>query len=209
MKKVLIAVFSTVILSTNTYALFGGKDNGITGMYKGKESISLNYDGVKLLNKCSFDGRLGYNALSLGAAGAAWSLGPIGIIGTFILVQSYKQSVCFNNSYVRENIFKVKLEAKVVETSSERITLMISSQDKKKCAGFSIKLIGEPDGFGGYDLFKNKESYLKNEVFGTATYAQKELDIAISQEISMLTKGRNGHNCIWDLKHGLNVNLKK
>ncbi|EPZ50163.1 hypothetical protein M902_1152 [Bacteriovorax sp. BAL6_X] len=209
MKKLISMLSLVALLSSNTYALFGKKDNGIAGVYKGKESISLNYDGVKILNKCSFDGKLGFNALSVGAAAAAWSLGPLGIIGTFFLVQGWKQGVCFDNSYTRENIFKVKLEAKVVQTSSERITLMITSKDKKKCAGFSVKLIGEPDGFGGYDLFKNKESYLNNEIFGTATYAANELDIAVSESLTLLTKGRHGHKCVWDLKHGLNVNLKK
>ncbi|WP_419168615.1 hypothetical protein [Halobacteriovorax sp.] len=208
MKKLIATILCVSVMSTSSMAFFG-KEKGISGRYKGKERISLNYNGIRLLGDCNGDSRFGFNAASLAAAGLATLLSPAASVATFALMQGWKQAACVDKSVGRTNIFKVKLEAKVVETNSERITLMISSKDKKKCAGFSIKLIGEPDGFGAYDLYKNKDSYLKNEVFGTATYADKELDIAVTEALELYTKGRNGHNCLWDLRHGLNISLKK
>ena len=196
-------------MSTSTMAFFGKKEEGIAGKYKGKERISLNYSGIKLLNDCKGDVKLGFNIIALTGAGLAALLSPAASAATFALFQGWKQAACIDNDYTKTNIFNVKLEAKVVKTNSERITLVISSNDKKKCAGFTIKLIGEPDGFGAYDLYKNKDSYLKNEIFGTATYADKELDLAVTEELQLYTKGRKGHNCLWDLKHGLNISLKK
>lgn len=206
MKK-LITIFTLLTLASfNTNAFFGKKE--ISGEYKGKERIALEYLGASFLKGCSSYKLGNYELLALLGTGIAYSVSPITGLITLAASQGTVGVLCFDQSVTKTKNYNIRLKASVTKTSSDRISMVITSQDKKKCAGFTLKLIGEGDGFGGYDLYKNKDSYLKNEVFGNATFHGGKFDLSISEDMSMFTKGRKGYNCKWDLEHGLNVRFK-
>ncbi|MFG1501556.1 hypothetical protein ABMA70_15215 [Halobacteriovorax sp. XZX-3] len=108
----------------------------------------------------------------------------------------------------KNKTFNIRFNADITKSSTGRITLFITSQDKKKCAGLGMKFIGEEDGFGGYDLYRNKEEYLQNLNIGTLTFNGKNVQIVIPQDMTKQSNGNHGTECTWDLQYGLDLKLK-
>ncbi len=122
---------------------------------------------------------------------------------------SWNHFLCLNlENEWKNRTFNIKFKANITKSNTGRITVFITSQDKKRCAGFAMKFLGEEDGFGGYDLYRNKDEYLQNLNIGTLTFNGKNVQIVIPENMTQETNGNNGTECTWDLQYGLDLKLK-
>ncbi|MFG1501557.1 hypothetical protein ABMA70_15220 [Halobacteriovorax sp. XZX-3] len=214
MKKQLMSLILTTLLCFNSYALFGAKDDGISGEYKGSQRVALTYTGINLYSRCSnykHHEFWFYHLLGTGVGAVIVGTGTLAVpfIAIPILaIEGARVANCAGNVTNTRSI-KAKFEAKIFETNTQRITLALKSEGKKKCAGISMKVIGESDGFGGYRLYKDQEAYLNNVELGNVLYSGKEIELSIARGIKLYSKGRNGDTCTWNFEHGLGLTLKK
>lgn len=118
--------------------------------------------------------------------------------------------LCFDyeDYYGKSKTLNIKLDVQITKSSTGRITVLLKSQDRKKCAGFAMSFIGEEDGFGGYDLYRNKKDYLQNLNIGTLTYQKGKVNISIPENMTQKTKGTNNYTCTWNLDYGLDLKVK-
>lgn len=186
--------------------------------YQGKAPVALTYLGTgwKTQNgNCewfsiafvSVAGVGGGTAAAVGWWGAASATvataAGVAVVGAVAGFAVY----CTDSHKTKETTLEAKLKAIISKKSEDRVSITLESKSAKRCGGFNLKLIGEDDGFGNYELFANKEAYLENKPMGSMTEAGSKVLINISEPMTIITKGKKGFDCRWDLANGLNAEL--
>lgn len=116
--------------------------------------------------------------------------------GRSMVAVSYGSRWDANKSF--KDTFDLPISAFLLHTTNGRVSMSLKSEMVEGCIGFNLKVLGESDGFGNYDLFASRKDYLENNILGTMTMNGKELFISIADLNVKSTKGRNGHDCQWD-----------
>ncbi|MGE3611222.1 MAG: hypothetical protein AB7I27_16640 [Bacteriovoracaceae bacterium] len=204
MKTLLLALILGTSLSTKSFA-------EESSSYEGKTQVNLKYngwvDGCRGSAKEFGVGGAYVGALFIGTGHASWAMAAAGGAGGFLLVGGITLALCAESDSPKEKLLSVKLKTVVTSVGTDRINLFITGPSKKGCAPLNISAIGESDGFGNYELFVNKEAYVDNKVLGTLSRAGDKFQLNITNPLSVITQGKKGHDCIWDMKHGLSVEL--
>lgn len=184
--------------------------------YKGKAQLSLTYLGTGWSSeyncsstKASIDGSMFSMLLGGGAAMASGVILPVGVGVVAIGFGAYTLINCTDTNKIKQDTLNADLTASIIESTNERVTLSLQSKKKNGCAGFAFNTLGEDDGFGNYELYANKEAYLENKSIGTMTKNGKKLLINITEDMTIITKGKKGFDCRWDLTNGFSAELKK
>lgn len=201
MKNLLLA---TLIAITSVSSTSVKAQQQSSAQFNGTTPVSLTYlgSGIKKDNGC------------LGMVGTTGTIASIFIIaggpGVWVGLGAYAflTAACTDRAMVKQKSINMKLSAAISSTSSDRVTVLLKSKASKKCAGFSMNLLGETDGFGNYELYANKEAYLANTSLGTMTKLGDKLALNIEEPMTIITKGKKGFDCRWDLTNGLNAELK-
>ena len=117
-----------------------------------------------------------------------------------------KMMISLTNSDDKTDTSDTRISATMIETKNGRISIYLASEMREGCIGFSLRALGESDGFGNYELYENKQAYLDNLVMGTITQIGNELRIQMHDLKTKVTKGKKGRDCKWDF--GNNFFLK-
>lgn len=196
MKKIiLMTLLSTLALNPlSSYA------ENTAGTYTAKAPVSLDYYafGWNHNNKWESNSCNDIGAkLTLYTVGTLFTLGAVPVLYTFS---------CLDSNDKKTGIFNTEFSLIVTENSNDRIALNISSEKKKGCIGFTLSLIGEGDGFGGYDLYQSKEDYIAGKTIGRLMNVAEEVLVDIEPG-KTFTKGKNGNLCSWNLDDGLHLKM--
>ncbi|MGE3608752.1 MAG: hypothetical protein AB7I27_04115 [Bacteriovoracaceae bacterium] len=196
MKKFFLNLMITTLLATSIQSSFA--ENSVS-TYQGKASIALDYFGTgwndgQTPYLCDTDGRL-----------FVWTIGLVFTAGIWPVV--VQPMLCIDYDVKKSTTIKTKLELIMKEVGNNRVTLSLSSEDKKGCGGFTIAVVGEGDGFGNYELFRNNDDYVANKLAGRLMIADNIASISIEPS-QALTKGKLGNTCSWNMENGLKAQLK-
>lgn len=192
MKKLIL---NTLVLATLASPFKSTFAEVTSKKYTGKSSISLTYWGLGWSDSyyCNrFDRNL-----------TVYTMGGFFTAGIWPIVHTVQ---CLDSTKPKAGTFKTKLEAIVNEVGNDRVTVSLSSQDKKGCTGFNATFIGEGDGFGSYELFRNNEEYVEGKSIGRLMKAGEEVLLDIEPGKSW-TRGKGGKFCEWQMEQGLHVKM--
>ncbi|MGE3608754.1 MAG: hypothetical protein AB7I27_04125 [Bacteriovoracaceae bacterium] len=190
-------IFTCVLLLASLASPFKpllAESNSTT--FHGKVQMSLTYPGLGIRDEYQqffFDGAEGTTIAIITAGVAPLVTLPFNIV----------------NDEVQSISFKVKIKAILKEAGNDRISLRLSTSAKKSCAGFSIPLMGEGDGFGSYELYLNNEDIIANKSIGKLMTLEDQLLLDIDPLVDIRTSGARGKDCLWNTSNGLHLELKK
>lgn len=99
----------------------------------------------------------------------------------------------------------VKLKAYLENFDNGRAQLVIDGEKTKGCEAISLRFLAEEDGYGGHTLFANAEASANGLVTGTVVKIGNDLRLEIPESSKIITKGKDGKDCVWHLEDGLHA----
>lgn len=193
MKKLIL---NTLVLATLASPFKSTFAEVTSKTYTGKSSIALTYHGLGWSDS--------YYCNDSEQKMTIYFAGLIVTAGIWPAVHTIQ---CLESLAPKAGTFKTKLEAVVNEIGNDRVSVSLSSQDKKGCTGFNDAFIGEGDGFGSYELFRSNDDYVAGKSIGRLMKAGKEIILDIEPGKSW-TRGKGGQFCEWQMDRGLHVKMK-
>lgn len=187
MNRFILMIVLVSQLASNVLYAQGSEAN-----FKGKAMVNLTYYK---------DVDLG---CSLGKKAAMLTVGALFMGGGI----AYAVDNCFAYRNIQHtDSFETSLGATIVQNNNERISLFIDSDNRKKCEGLSLQFIGEDNGFGGYDLYQDREGYIQGDIIGSVDQVNEELRLKIENPFKYLSNGNGGETCSWNFDNGLKLKL--
>lgn len=117
--------------------------------------------------------------------------------------------MCPNSHKRKIEVVDVDLKAVQTELENGRGTIRLSSTDNKDCKGLSALVYTEQDGFGGLDIYKNKEDWTNGVKIGSAVKSTNSLELTFtSDELEVSSVGKKGA-CVFKFGSKFYINMSK